>query len=122
MINKIKLILSKIKVAQLQQKKTLTYKSVLFDQVVLNVLWKNGYIYGYTKNKYSVTIFLRYSLRGTGTLNLMQIFSTKLTSKQISSLTLLDPYYSYLVFVNNKVYIRSICDLSIGGATLIAKL
>ena len=122
MLNKTKLILSKIKIAQLKQKKVLEHKNTSFDLLILDILWKNSYIYGYVKKSSIILIFLRYNLSGVGVLEKIQILNTKLKIKQAKALILLDPYYNYLLLCNNKITIHSISNPVNSGAILIAKL
>lgn len=121
-INKFKFLLSKIRVAQLSKKITLKVKIISVDLVILDALWKNGLIYGYSKVQDSCTIFLRYNLQGLGILNSIFFLKLKLTNKQVKTLITLDPNYIYLVLTNKGIFIRSINTLVKDGGKLIARL
>jgi ribosomal protein S8 len=118
-INKLKQVLSKIKVAQCSKKVTL--KIIIVDIIILNILWTNGFIYGYHKIQDSYTIFLRYG-QGSGIFKFMIFLDYLLTKKQIKMLLLLDPHYSYLLLTNKGVVICSIGNIVHCGGVIIAKV
>lgn len=115
-------MLSKIRVAQFSKKMTLKLKTRPVDLILLDVLWRKGFIYGYTKIQGSSTIFLRYSLEGLGVLNSIVFLNSELTTLQIKTLIRLDPNYSYLVLTNKGIYVHSVHNSVQGGGRLIAKL
>lgn len=114
-------MLSKIKVAQYSKKTTLKLKNLSVDLIILDVLWKKGFIYGYTKIQCSYTIFLKYSLQSLGILNSMLFLKSKLANKQLKTLITLDPNHSYLFLTNKGVSIHS-TNIAQGGVKLIARL
>lgn len=119
--NKFKLLLSKIRVAQHSKKKKLKLKKFSVDLLFLDVLWKNGVIYGYTKIKDSYIIFLRYSLKGV-MIDSVAFLYPRLTKKQLKTLITLNPHFSYLVLTFKGVSICSKSNLVQYGGRLIAKL
>jgi len=121
MINKFKLILSKIRIAQQNKKKILKLNVFNSDLLILNVLWKKGLIYGYNKTKDGYVVFLKYSLRGLGLLNSLVFLNTKLTKKELKTLLILDSNFSYLVLTYKGVYIYSLANNIKYGGKLIAK-
>jgi ribosomal protein S8 len=122
-INKFKFVLSKIKVAQLNKKKKIQVKIIYTELIILDALWKNGFIYGYTKKvKDNYNVFLRYSLRGLGILNSISFSKLKLNNKQLKTLIILDPNYMYLMLNNEGIVTLSRNTLAKAGGTIIVKL
>lgn len=120
--NKFKLLLSKIRIAQCNKKKKLKLKIFSIDLILLDLLWKNGVIYGYNKKKDICIIFLRYSLRGFGMVDSVAFLYPILTKKQLKTLIILNPYYSYLILTFKGISICSKSNLVDYGGILIAKL
>jgi ribosomal protein S8 len=121
-INKLKLLLSKIRVAQLNNKKKLKLKSLSIDTFLLEILWKNGFIYGYNKTQLGYFIFLRYNLQGQGILDSTIFLDYDLSNKKLKGLLLLNPNDSYLVFTHIGTSIYSTINAVRHGGKLIAKL
>jgi ribosomal protein S8 len=120
--NKLKLLLSKIKIAQFSKKKKLKLKIISVDLFLLDILWKNGFIYGYNKLKLDYFIFLRYSLQGEGILDFTTFSDQQLSSKKLKRLLLLDSNYSYLVLTSKGTSIYSTMNSVNLGGKFIAKL
>jgi len=120
--NQFKLLLSKIKVAQFNKKKILKLKLFSVVLPLLDILWGCGIIYGYSKIKNGYIIFLKYSLRGLGTLNSVAFFYPILTKNQLKTLLTINPHYSYLVLTCKGISIRLKKNLVQYGGILIAKL
>lgn len=120
LINKFKLVLSKIRLAQLNKKKILQLKISSVNFVFLDLLWKHGLIFGYNKTQFCYIIFLRYSLSANGSLNSIVFFNFKLTNKEFNSLASLNPHNNYLVLTSKGISIGSTLPISKG--ILIAKL
>jgi hypothetical protein len=120
--NKFKLLLSKIIIAQCKKKKKLKLKSLSVDLVLLNILWKIGIIYGYTKTDIGCIIFLKYSLSG-GMLSPDAFSYLKLTKKQLNMLFVLNPNVTYMLlsFKGISIYLKSNLIKQKNGA-LVAKL
>jgi len=114
-------VLSKIKVAQISKKKIIKFKVSCTDLLLLDGLWKNGFIHGYKKLRCSYIIFLRYASRGLGLLNSIIFLDSKVSNKQLKTLISLDSYYSYLVLTCKGIFIYSTSDLVKHGGKLIAK-
>jgi ribosomal protein S8 len=120
--NKLKLLLSKIRVAQLNKKKKLKLKILLIDVFLLEILWKNNFIYGYNKIQLCYFVFLRYNLQGQGILDSVIFLNSHLNNKKLKRLLSLNPNENYLVLTHRGISICSAID-SVGyGGKLIAKL
>ena len=120
---KFKLILSQIKVAQCNYKKVLKLNIFSADLVLLNLLWKNNLIYGFTKLGVGYAIFLKYTAKGNGLLTSLFFLKGLVSKKKLINLLLLDPLVGYIVLTNQGVYFYSIFDLKyVNGGILIAKL
>ena len=122
-INKIKLLLAKIKIAQLSYKKKIKVSILSIDLILLSKLWEFGFIYGYTKINNFIYILLKYNLVGSGLINSVIFFNVILSRKELKSSLKLDPFYSYLVMTTKGIIFYSIKTLKINyGGVLIAKL
>jgi len=122
-INKIKLLLAKIKIAQLSYKKFLKVSIFSMDLILLNKLWANGFIYGYSKINNLFIILLKYNLRGLGILKSIIFLNSNLSQKKLLSILKLDPFYTYVVMTTKGIMFYSINNLKVNcGGVLIAKL
>lgn len=122
-VNRSKLILAKLKIAEDNNKKVLKIKLFFTDLPLLDLLWKNGFIYGYTYSKNFYFIFLKYNLKGLGLLHSTFFFDIKLSKKDLSNYLKLDSYYSYLVWTVEGLVIYSLKNqMVMQGGILIAKL
>jgi ribosomal protein S8 len=120
-INRFKLILSKLKVAQLNRKKIIKINLFLTDLKLLNLLWKNGFIYGYCKCKKIYNIFLKYTLKGLGVLNSMTFFNKIISKKELNNILWLNSGNSYLILSFDGLKIYSGNSKVIFGGVLMAK-
>lgn len=120
-INNFKLILSKIRVAQQNKKKILKLNTFDNDLIILDILWKKGFIYGYNKTKNGYIIFLKYSLQGFGVLESLIFLNSKLTKKELKTLLILDSNFSYLVLTYKGIAIYSLVSTIEHGGKIIAK-
>ena len=122
-INKVKLLLAKIKIAQLSYKKILKVSILSIDLILLNKLWEFGFIYGYSKINNFIYILLKYNLRGFGLINSVIFFNIILSKKALQDALKLDPFYSYLVMTTKGImfYSKKTSEINHGGF-LIAKL
>lgn len=122
-INKVKLLLAKIKIAQLSYKKILKVSILSIDLILLNKLWEFGFIYGYSKINNFIYILLKYNLRGFGLINSVIFFNIILSKKALQDALKLDPFYSYLVMTTKGImfYSKKTSEINHGGV-LIAKL
>lgn len=122
-INKVKLLLAKIKIAQLSYKKFLKVSIFSMDLILLNKLWANGFIYGYSKINNLFIILLKYNLRGLGILKSIIFLNSNLSQKKLLSMLKLDPFYTYVVMTTKGIMFYSINNLKVNcGGVLIAKL
>ena len=120
-INRFKLILSKLKVAQLNRKKIIKINLFLTDLKLLNLLWKNGFIYGYCKCNNSYNIFLKYTLKGLGILNSIIFLNKKVSKKELNNILLLNSGNSYLILSLDGLKIYSGNSVVVFGGILMAK-
>lgn len=115
--------MAKLKVAQDNNKKILKIKLFSTDLPLLNLLWKNGFIYGYTYSENFYFIFLKYNLKGLGLLHSTFFICAKLSKKELSNYLKLDSYYSYLVWTVEGFVLYSFKNQTVkDGGILIAKL
>ena len=121
--NKFTLILSKIKIAQCNYKKILKLKMLPVGLILLNVLWKEGFIYGYSQTKQFYFLFLKYNSQGIGILSQMEFLLLAITKKQLNNYKLKDPHCNYLVFTSKGLKFYSQGALTIfAGGFILAKL
>ena len=121
--NKLKAVLGHIKVAQINHKKKVILKVFSAEVNLLNTLWKNGFIYGYTKIFKTYIIFLKYNIYGIGLLTQI-IFLTKVVSqKELYNLLVLDPHTSYIIITTKTINFCSFKNITVNfSGLLIAKL
>jgi ribosomal protein S8 len=117
MSSKFKLLLSKIVLAQQSQKFFLNLKISYVDLTFLNVLWKNGIIYGYNKINNNYNIILKYNSLSSG-----GFIHNKLTKKKLKTLITLNPNDSYIFITCKGVFIFSKKSLIMDGGILISKI
>jgi ribosomal protein S8 len=110
-------LLSKIKVANQSKKKSLIIKFFSLDIFLLEVLWKNSFIKGYSKIFFGYIIFLSYN-----TVNFSRPISKVLTKKKLKILLKLNQNDSYLVLTFKKISIYSKVNLVHFGGKIVAKL
>ncbi len=120
--NKFKLVLSKIKIAQCNYKKILKLKISSIDFILLNILWKEGFIFGYSKIKQFYFIFLKYNLQGIGLLSSIDFMLILVTKKELNNFKLIDPLCNFLVMTSKglKLYFQKNL-LADNGGFLLAK-
>ena len=120
--NKFKSVLSKIKIAQHNYKKILKLKFLTIDLILLNILWREGFIYGYSKIKQFYFIFLKYNLQGVGLLSFLNFMLISVTKKQLNNLKLINPHCNFLVLTNSGLRLYFHNNLVVGnGGFLLAK-
>ena len=66
MNNKFKSLLSQIKIAQIKRKQSVYIKLQPYFFSILNILWRNGFIYSYSQTKTQIIVFLKYNEQGIG--------------------------------------------------------
>nr|QFP99044.1 ribosomal protein S8 [Rhizaria sp.] len=122
-IHRFKLVLAKIKIAQLTYKKILKIKLFSIDLRLLNILWRNGYIYGYSKINGFYFIYLKYNLQGKGLLSSVIFLNKNLSRNQIYNLLMMDPYYCYFIMsIKGFIFVSVKNPIINCGGKLIAKL
>ena len=91
--------------------------------ILLNVLWKEGFIYGYSQIQQFYFLFLKYNSQGIGVLSHVTFLLLPITKKQLNNCKLIDPYCNYLVFTSKglKLYFQGGLTIYTGGLIL-AKL
>ena len=122
-INRIKFILAKIKVAELQYKKVVKIKIFTVDSIILNTLWSNNLIYGYTIIDSFHIVILKYITQGFGIISSITFLNGNVSKKKIQNLLILDSYSSYFVITTKGIIFGSLKKEKINnGGKLIAKL
>jgi len=101
MLKRFKLILSKFKVAQYNYKRIFKFNFFSVDLILLNLLWKNGFIYGFKKIQKWCFVFFKYDLKGVGIFCSLKFINLKLSQNKLHNILKLDPYKSYCV-INNQ--------------------
>ena len=128
LINRVKLLLSKITIAQGNYKKILKIKLYSVDLVTLKLLWKNSFIYGFKKIKDLYFIFLKYNAQGLGIFTSIKFLNKHVCRKELQNLLAVNPYRSYFILMPNgffffpgKTFIKNNIKFKSGGI-LVAKL
>ena len=122
-VNKLKNCLVKIKVAQYEKKKIVLVKASSVNLNLLDMLWKEGFIFGYTLTKGFYQIFLKYNSCGTGILESLLLINYNLPKNTLKKLLLLEPYTSYIVLCNtNQIQLFPSNTLLKTGGKIIAKI
>ena len=121
---KYKLLLSKIKIAQLENKHLFTIQYSSSDLVVLNLLWKNGLIYGYSRDESNCIIFLKYNNKGLGLFTYLSYSNELLSNNLLKNKCFLNPKARYFVFCAKKhiFYVGQDFKFFQFGGKIIAKL
>lgn len=84
-INKVKNILSKLIIANKCFKKVLTVKKIKICSIILELLQKEGYIYGYSSFGNFYSVFLKYSDKINCGLNKVVFINKKITFKNLNT-------------------------------------
>lgn len=98
MVNNIKAILSVLKVAQKMNKKEVEVVKTRVNKLSLDLLWKEGFIYGYCLLNFSFyRVFVKYSTKGFSVLQ-NAVFLNKLVKKKfLYSINKLDSNRNYFI-------------------------
>lgn len=122
-INKIKFLLAKIRLAQINYKKILKIRLGYWELIIVKLLWKNGFIYGYNKLGDFYFIFLKYKISGIGILNELIFYNRFISKKQLNLLLSLEKNSYYFIFTKRgcKLYSKK-NNLILLGGVLIARL
>ena len=117
MINKIKNSLSQIIIAVKLKKKIIKFKASKCNQAILETLWIEGFIYGYSKSKkHYFKVFLKYSERGFCLLqNLIFCNKSIYYSKLINLLNVEKNLYVFIITEKGFFFITSCLENRVGG-------
>jgi ribosomal protein S8 len=117
-------ILSRLYVAEKKKKKLIVFSKLNCNFDLLNLLWKNGFIYGYNCTaEGKVTVFLKYLQSGVGLFSkVVCLKKQKVSLRQLKSLYTLNKNDYYLVLTSTGVSSIDHCiSVNISGF-LIARL
>lgn len=121
MFKKFKSIVAKIIIAQKKNKKILKITYYKSYEKILNLLWDQGFIYGYSNkaNLYYV-IFLKYSEQGLILFKRIKFYKKLITFKKLRVLYFLDKNYTYFL-LNDKGFFcqKTVLKAGMGGIIFI---
>ena len=121
--NKLKDCLVKIKVAQYEKKKIVLVKVSSVNLNLLDMLWKEGFIFGYTLTNKFYQIYLKYNSCGVGVLESLLLINYTTPKNTLKKWLLLEPYTSYIVLCDkNQVQLFPSNTLLKTGGKIIAKI
>jgi hypothetical protein len=107
----------------LKYKKVVKIKIFTVDSIILNTLWSQSLIYGYTIIDKFHIIILKYTTQGFGIITPIIFLSGNVSKKEIQNLLILDSYSSYFVMTIKGIILCSLKKSKINnGGKLIAKL
>ena len=115
-----KSLLSKIVIAQNKNKVRLTIKVYKKNLGLLDFLWKQGYIYGYTKVSVSCyCILLKYG-RGLHLFKNLIFMQRQLCQKDISALSFGDKNRMFFIKTTHGILAQKVCiDAGLGGSVFV---
>lgn len=120
MKNKINKVVSKIVISQNKNKKivTIIYKS--YYKTILNILWNEGFIRGFSclkKNKENYfKIYLKYSEKKNHSFKKLFFFNCLLNKKKLKKVTKIEKNYSYFLINSSGFFLHKSCiKLGVGG-------
>lgn len=122
MVKKVKDIFSRLNISQQRKKKLVIINYSKGISIILDLLWKQGFIYGYFFNKItlSYSIFIKYSKNSNCLLKNLT-FSNRYTNyKELSSLFFREK--NILIFLFNEkglFFISSFLNRGLGGSVII---
>lgn len=98
-------IISRLYVAEKKKKKLIVFSKLNCNFDLLNLLWKNGFIYGYNcTEEGKVTVFLKYLQSGAGLFSkVVFLKKQKVSLRQLKSLYALNKNDCYLVLTSTGV-------------------
>lgn len=120
MINKFKCIISRLQVAQINNKKVIFIKFSKIVKTILDLLWKEGFIYGYSNYQYkSFKIFLKYSKKGFSSLKGLVFYKKLIKRTELISLTLFEKNTTLFLVTNKGIFnSKNIIKKGLGGIIL----
>jgi len=121
-MNNLTNILSKLCVAEKKKKKVIVISSSNYSRDLLNRLWKDGFIYGYSHIEGKITIFLKYFNSGSGLLSNILFFKThKISLHKLQILSSINKNSYYLVWTTSGILSHKDCLIKNIGGFLIAR-
>ena len=112
-------ILSKLYVAEKKKKKLTRFSLSNCNFDLLDFLWKDGFIHGYSRVEEGgkITVFLKYFHSGGGFFsNIIFLKKQKISLQGLKSLSVLDKNYYYLVWTTKGILSTDCCvKVGIGG-------
>lgn len=118
-----KTILSILKVAENKKKKLINISITRFGFHFLNLLWREGFIYGYFKNRSKVTVFLKSFVSGLDFFSKLIFFNDKVLSwRKIKKLTLLNQNSVFFISTTYGIFSHCFCIKKKLGGEVFSKL
>lgn len=122
-MRKIKFILSKLKVAQLKNKKVIKVNKGQVNTLILNFLWKKGLICGFTNiNNLEYKIFLKYSVKGKPLLETLIFLNNPITVQDLKTLNVIEKNSNYFILNDKGIFFHQECLNKGCGGVLFAKI
>ena len=123
MNNKFKSLLSQIKIAQIKRKQSVYIKLQPYFFSILNILWRNGFIYSYSQTKTQIIVFLKYNEQGIGLLKNMNLKKKEIVRlHQVNTCSVLNPNNVYILLTQSGFYLNKTCLLQKLGGFIIVKI
>lgn len=116
-------ILSRLYVAEKKKKKLIVVYTSNGDYGLLSLLWKDGFIYGYSRiHEGKAIVFLKYFNSGSGFfLNLIFLKKRKVLLSELKNLSVLHKNYYYLVLTSKGILSGQRCVNTNTSGFLIAR-
>jgi ribosomal protein S8 len=122
-MNNLTHILSKLHVAEKKKKKMIVFSSSNCSIDLLNLLWKDGFIYGYSNIEGKIIIFLKYFNSGSGLLsNVLFLKKQKVSLHKLQTLSIINKNSYYLVWTTDGILSHKDCLIKNISGFLIARL
>lgn len=119
-MNQLKLIFSKIIVGSKLFKKTIYLKLNKKNKKVINLLWDEGFIYGYYIKQKVYKIFLKFCKKNISLLNNLRFLHMFVNYKYLKKFVLFEKQSYIFIFNNNNCYFfSSFIKKRIGGIIFI---
>jgi len=117
MIKALKQTLAKLKIAQLNNAKTVKVVAKKENIQLLNFLWRQGYIYGYkTLNTFTCKVFLKYSFNENALLSKCVLLNKIVNNQEIKNLNKLEKNCNYFILNDKGIFSQQECiDNNLGG-------
>lgn len=123
MVKDIKGILAKLKIAQKNNKKEVQVLKKKTSLLLLNLLWKEGFIYGYcTLNSFFYNVFIKYSTKGFSVFKNTVFLNKSISYRKLHSANRLEKNCNYLILNSNGFFLDKKCLKKGLGGLLFVKI